>query len=183
MTVKNVIILACNLSSKKVLADKLKNGTALSTAEQVEVDEMTEGFNLIQNEVCTEIIPTIFSEKIIATHGQFDISALTKTFAYVHKFTSLSGEAKKFKIRNGKIEFSGEAMIEYCFCPENLTINQEIKSMCLPDRVLAYGVLREYFLKQELGSDATLYEEKFKNSIKNFCSVKSEVKIPKRAWM
>lgn len=181
MTVRDILIIACDMSAKSDIALKLITNEGLNEEESLFVDELTKCFNFVQNEVCTEYIPVIYSEKLVSKNGKFPISSLSKSLAYIIALKDENGKDIKQKIYCGDLVFDGEAEIEYCYSPEKQTIDDEV-IMCLPDRVVAYGVLREYFLLHDLTSEASQFEEKFKNSLATFCRKHGKIILPKRIW-
>lgn len=180
MTVKEILITACNMMQESLLAEKIEKESELTEEENVLVEELLRAFNFVQNEIATEFIPLIKDEKIESQHGEFPLSLLSEKIAYV---ISLKDEEAhvKYRIYGDKLMFDGKVTLTYCYCPKKSSLDEECE-MILPERVLAYGVLREYFLLQGLASEASMFEEKFKNSLKNFSRKKSEIVMPKRAW-
>ncbi len=53
----------------------------------------------------------------------------------------------------------------------------------LNDRVFSYGVASEYYFICGLYDDATVWDNRFKNSLKNVLRPKHEIKIKNRLWI
>ena len=181
MTVREVLFVTCDLLSKPELAKKIKQGQELTQEEQELTNQLITMTNLIQDEICTEFIPIIFEEDIQSAYGEMDISSLSKTLAYVLSLKDEFGQNVRYKIKGSKIVFDGKARIEYCYIPNIVDIDDDFEFV-LPARVFAYGILREYFLSNDMTSEASVYEEKFKNSLIIFARKHSEMIMPKRSW-
>ena len=182
MTVKEIIITSCKMMQEDLLAQKINDETELNEEELVLKNELVKCFNFIQNEIATEYIPLVKTEEITAVEGGLLLSSLSERIAYVISLKNSYGENVKYKIVGNKLIFDGTATLNYCYCPKKVELSSESK-LLLPERVLAYGVLREYYLLQGFASEASVFEKKFKNSLLNFSRRKSEVVMPKPAFM
>ena len=182
MTVKEIIITSCKMLQEDLLAQKINDEMELNEEEQLLKNELIKCFNFVQNEVATEYIPLVKVEEIASCEGGVLLSSLTERIAYVISLKNAGGENVKYKIVGNKIVFEGKAFLRYCYCPKKVEISSECKIL-LPERVLAYGVLREYYLLQGFASEASVFEKKFKNSLLNFSRKKSEVVMPKPVFM
>lgn len=183
MEVNLILIAVCEMLEKDTLAAKLKlDERTLTDAESAEVALFSKCLNFVLNEVATEYCPLIFKEEISTSDGQFDLTSLSKTIAYVKSLKSKNGSELKYKIYGDKLSFfEGNAVIEYCYVPEEVSVDGEIE-LTIPARVIAYGVLREYYLLKDMPTEASFFEERFKNSLVVFARKKSEIKMPKRIW-
>lgn len=181
MTIKEIIILACTMIEQDEVARKLEAVEVLSEEEENVKNDLLKCFNFIQNEIATEFIPLLTKEKISSEDKAFSISNLSERLAYILSLKDENGENIKHKIIGDKIIFDGEGEICYCYCPKKKDIDDE-SELLLPERVISYGVLREYFLLQGLASEASVFETKFKNSLANFVAKKSAISMPKRIW-
>ena len=181
MTVKEIIMLACEMIGEDGTAEKIKNQEEFLEEEENLKNDLLKCFNFVQNEIATEYFPLVTKEKIKAIDGAFEISKLKERLAYIVSFKDKCGEKIKHKIMGGKIFFEGEVEIEYCYCPTKKTL-EDICEIALPERVVASGVLREYYLLQGLANEATVFEAKFKNSLANFAGKKCLTSMPKPIW-
>ena len=181
MTVKEIIMLACEMIEEDKVAEKLENGEVLSEDEELMKNALLKCFNFIQNEIATEFVPLVQIERIKANNHAFEIANLKKRLAYVISFKDDAGKNIQHKIVGDKIVFDGEGKIEYCYCPKKKGI-ADVCEIPLPERVIACGILREYYLLQGLANEATIFETKFKNSLANFASKKTSTFLPKPLW-
>ncbi len=166
---------------EKLIADKIENSKELTEEEVSLRDELVKCLNFVQNEIATEFIPLTKIENVESQNGEFSLSSLSEKIAYIISLKDENGTCVKYKIHGDKLVFEGKALLTYCYCPKKVFFDGECE-VILPERVFASGVLREYYLLQGLSSEASMFEEKFKNSLKNFARKKSEIVMPNRAW-
>ena len=181
MTVKEIIITACEMLEQNELAEKLQGGLELIEEETLVLNQLIKAYNFIQNELATEFVPLIHKESIGSKEGCFSLSKLEKRLAYIVSFKDGYAQNLKYKIIGDKLIFEGKGELTYCYCPEKATIDDE-SLLLVPERVVAYGILREYFLLNTCPSEASHYETKFKNSLFNFSRKKSEIVMPSHIW-
>jgi len=182
MTVKEIIITSCKMMQEDLLAQKINDEVELSEEENVLKDNLLKCFNFIQNEIATEYIPLVKIEEVSGVEGGLLLSSLSERIAYVLSLKDSNGDNVKYKIIGNKLVFEGKATLNYCYCPKKVELSSECKIL-LPERVMAYGVLREYYLLQGFASEASVFEKKFKHSLFNFSRRKSEVVMPKPAFI
>ena len=73
-------------------------------------------------------------------------------------------------------------MIKYNAMPKELNFEDEFTST-IPERVYAYGVVKEFYFIQALYEDAKIWDERFKNSIETFLRKKGNTFLPRRRWI
>lgn len=181
MTVREILSIACKMLSKNDLSDKIENEQELTEEENELVETLINCLNLTQWEICTEYVPIIFKEKISSDDGKFDIAFLSKKLAYILSMKDKYGCNLKYKIHGDMLMFDGEAIIEYCYVPKEVSLDSKLEFV-LPERTICFGIIKEYYFSQDFISEASVYEEKFKNSLLIFSRKHSEIKIPKRIW-
>lgn len=183
MFVKEVIKIACEFLDKKDLADKIALGEKLSADEEKEVEAMISNFNLVREEVACEILPIVKCEKFKTKN----LKVCFEDFSVYPVSILAVKDASGRKVRNrvlddGIVAFANEIEVWYTARPEILTIDDEF-SCSLPERVYAYGVAREYFIKKALYKDASVWEERFKNSLEMLDRNKQSRMVPRRRWL
>ena len=145
MTVKEIIMLACDMIDRDELTAKIEKSESLNEEEEKLKNDLLKCFNFIQNEIATEFCPLIEIEKIKAENKMFEISKLKERLAFVISLKDCFGEKIRHKIIGDKLVFEGEGELEYCYCPKKKGFDDECE-VSLPERVVACGLLREYFL-------------------------------------
>lgn len=182
MTVKEVIVDVLESLNKKELKEKIMTNNSEFTNEESDfLTKLVSFFNLVQDEVATEYIPLIHKENVQSEYGKFNLNALEKTPVYILSIKNKNGEKIKYKICGKELLFLGNGEIEYCYTPNKATIDGNVEIL-LPKRAIVYGVLREYFLAEELLQESSFYEDKFKNSLLIFSRKHGEIMMPARLW-
>lgn len=182
MKVEEVIVVACNLIGENAFVNKITSGAMLTADETEKKNKLLRCFNFIQSEIATEFFPLIAKEKVSSLNGEFELSKLSKNLVYVVSLKSRTGENIKFKLHGRTLVFEGEGELEYCYDPKEALISDDVV-VCLPARVIAYGLLREYYLLEDMPTEASLMEEKFKSSILAYSSNKRNINTPKPLWI
>lgn len=178
MKVKNIISLACSFTDNEDLADMI-----LAETSDPRIDEMVKLFNLVRNEVATEYMPMCAKEKIEVKDFKVSFSQFAKKPLEIKAVKNKRGRNVKFKVFPDYLFVqASECEITYSFQPEALNFEDEMEE-CLPERVYAYGLAREYLLKEGMMEDAQIFEVRFKNSLKILLRKKSEVVMPGRRWV
>ena len=182
MLVKDIIKLTCKLLDKNQLAEKIDSDN-LGEEELKEVENLVNSFNLIHDEISTELLPIVKIEKIKTQNLKISFSQLSNQPVSILAVKDSCGRTVRHKVLNDSIiAFANEVEIWYSCKPETLSINAEISST-LPERVYAYGVAREFYINKSLYSDAEVWEERFKNSIEMLSPKKSGRRVPRRRWL
>ena len=183
MLVKDIIKLACEFIDKKQLALKIETSADLNEEEIKEVDEIVKCFNLVREEIATEIYPIVKIDRVKTHNLKVAFSQLE--FAPISILTVKDNAGRNVRHRildEGIVAFASEVEVWYSTKPEILSVDEEFSST-LPERVYAYGVAREYYIKNALYNDAEIWEERFKNSIEMLAPKKSGRILPRRRWL
>ena len=184
MLAYEILKLACQFCDKESLGDKIKNGTleGLTDDEKEEARELLDCLNLVQDELACEYTPLLAEQKVYFQDYKFLISSLERDLVKVLKVKDKLGRSVKFKVLpNQLIAFIKDGTIVYSYHPQKLDYATALE-INVPARIIAYGVAREYFLKQGLSDDADLWEMRFKDSLKILVS-KHHAKIKERGWL
>ncbi len=181
MTINEVIKLSCDFVNLSELKEVVGDAT-VSDADQIKLNKLLKCLNLAYEEICSEFLPILKKEVIVANNGEFYFSELAKPISAVVSLKSVTGENMKYLLSSDHISFDGEsAILTYSTIPEQLDFGDEIDTI-LPERVLAYGTAREYLLMQSLSDEATIFETRFKESLENIVRKKSALKMPAKFW-
>lgn len=183
MLVKDIIIMACEFLDNQQLAKKLSAGEGLSEEETAMVSESVACFNLVREEISTQILPIMKVDKLKTSNLKISFDDLSAFPVSILAVKDCFGRSIKHRvIEDGIIAFANEVEIWYTACPEKLDLSEEFSST-LPERVYAYGIVREYYIKKALYKDAEVWEERFKNSIELLGNRKSGRTIARRRWL
>ena len=181
MTINNVIKLSCDFVNLPELKEFVGVEGA-DEANQEKLNKLLKCLNLAYEEICSEFLPILHKEAIVSNNGEFYFSNLTKPICAVISLKTVTGQPLKYSLSSDHISFEGDsAILVYAVVPDQLNFSDEIETI-IPERVLAYGTAREYFLMQSLSDEATIFETRFKDSLENVVRKKSTLKLPVKSW-
>lgn len=182
MLVKDILKLACEFLDNSSLAEKVTAGDKTED-EAKEIANLEKCFNLVREEIATEILPIIKIDRLKTQNLKISFEEFSFAPVSILAVKDCNGRTVKHRILDDSIiVFANEVEVWYSTKPEVLTAEDEFAST-LPERVYAYGVAREYYIKKALYKDAEVWEERFKNSIEMLDRKKSGVTIPRRRWL
>lgn len=184
-----IIRIACQFSENDEIAEKLTEANLstldeiLSAKERKRLDIYLDCLNFVQDEIACEYKPLIHEEEFKIQNFKLNISALSKPLQEVISICDLKGREVKFKIFPTYIlVFANEARVRYSYKPNKATIDGDIE-INLSERIYAYGVAREYYLRQGLTDEAYIYENRFKDSLKIVLRKKTKTILSRRRWL
>lgn len=144
-------------------------------------------FNLVYSEIATDYLPLINKEEIEVKNGQFELKNLNKNFYKLVKLEDKNFNSVNCEIYNDILySLDGEYNLVYCYKPSFATLNSEINDFNgkITDRVLAYGLNKEYCYILGLYEDAESYKTKFEESLKSLNVIKKNIVLKnKRRWI
>lgn len=171
MKVKNILTLACNFTDNEKLI------------ENEETEKMLECFNLVRSEVACEYMPICESEEFEIKDFKLLLSNFKRKPLQILSVKDRFGRNLRFKVfPEYLIVYGSKAKITYTVQPEKVGAEDEIEDS-LPERVYAYGVAREYLMREGMFEDAEIFEVRFKNSLKVLLHKRSETVLPRRRWL
>lgn len=195
MTVKDVVELsAVFLQLEDVLStSEFSSSINANSNSVVEVNDLTTRnlnllircTDLVLKEVATDFIPIRKKEIILTNEKEIEFSSFSSPVLKIIDVKQ-NGKSIKYKIFSTHIELSkcGEIEVIYNAIPstvKTLGANIDEVSNLVSQRILAYGVAKEYCYISSLYDEATMWEEKFKNAISSITkSVSKRVKA--RRW-
>jgi hypothetical protein len=188
MEIVNIIKNACVFLQKDELIDTTElGGDSTSTeAQKKELNMLLRCLNLVYNQIATDYIPLIKTEKITPINGEILFSDLDKKILDIKRIQDKFGIRVNYKLYPDKIlTINGEVEITYSYEPEEITsleMDMESFSEKLTERVMAYGVAMEYSFISGLHDDASIWETRFKDGLLIAARKKSESRLPNRRW-
>lgn len=183
MLVKDILIYSCQFLDMGELADKLSQNAVLNEEEEKQVANLEKAFNLVREEISTELLPSIKAETVKTKNLKVLFSELSSFPVSIIAVKDNLGRNVRHRVMGDYlIAYANEVEIWYVAKPEILTKDDEFSST-LPERIYAYGVARESYIQKALYKDAEIWEERFKNSIEMLQPKKSGRKIAGRRWL
>lgn len=181
MKVKDVLKNACKFIGLEELKNVFESGQ-ISPEDQETVDKLVEIFNFVQEEVATEFLNILQYEKVSASKELY-FSDLSKTILDVKYIKNIDGKRVSFTLFPDHISFKDSIVeIVYSYIPDIVGLEDEILYL-IPLRVYAYAIAREFFLFEGLVDKATLFENRFKNSISSLLRKDKTKNMPAKKWL
>ena len=182
MKVIDILKIACQLTGNDDFVNKLESSQN-TESEQATINKFVESLNLVLNEIACEYFPILIEEKVTPKNFKVEFSSLSKIPLDIFSVKEMYGRALKFKkFNNYIIVFATEAFVKYSVSPTIVDIDDEIEDIILPERIVAYGVAKEFYLSNSLIEESNVWYEKFKTSLQNMLRRKSNAMHPKRRW-
>ena len=185
MKVKDIVILTCLFIGEKELSSKLEENSSLSEREQERVDTLVRCYNLVNQEIASDYLPFLYTEKIDVNNSILNFSDLEKTIVNVYEVRGSLNANVRYKEYPNYLEILGHAKkITYSFLPEDAELNDDVEFYNgLSERIYAYGMASEFLLCDGLSEDAEIWEERYKESLFVLSRKRSEIRLPKRRWL
>ena len=182
MKVNDAIKLSCDFVNLPELKSFVgtENGDDIQKAK---LNALLRCLNMAYEEICTEFLPILKKEAIVTTNGEFYFSDLSQPLCAIISLKTADGGNIKYSLSSDHISFEGDsAVLVYAVKPDELEFGDEAKVL-FPERVLAYGTAREFFLMQALSDEALIFENRFKESLENLVRKKAALIWPRRQWI
>lgn len=185
MTVKEILILACEFIGEKELAGKISSSEDLNDAENAKLQTLLSCFNLVNQEIASDYLPFLKREEVQVVDGKIFFSALSEQVVNVYEVKSKFGFSLSFKNFPSFIEVDGSAKtIVYSYIPEDMELTDTVEFFNgLSARVYAYGIASEFLLVSGVSDDAEIWEERFKESLFVLSRKRGEHRLPKRSFL
>lgn len=181
MKVKNIITLACNFIGETEIADLIENQTEENVDEKV--DEMVELFNIVRNEVVCEYMPSLENEEFEVKDFKLYYSSFKRKPLKIYSVEDKLTRRLKFRsFPEYLMVKAGKVNVTYSYQPKGVNLDDEIEES-VPERVYAYGVAREYLMREGMFEDAEIFETRFKNSLKVLTQKSAVTVLAGRRWV
>lgn len=182
-------LVATYLQLDDLLNDVLLGGSNETSEEnQKEINLLVSCVNLCNNIVATDYIPLTRTSVINNSNGIIPIDSVdngNKTIYEILNVKNKFDESQVFKIVGNDIKtVKGFIQINYSYFPDSVELDSIISCYLtkLTDRIFAYGVACEYCFIKGMYDDASMWDARFKDSMKTICRPKKNITIPARSW-
>lgn len=185
MTVKEILMLACEFIGEKELIEKVTSSEDLNDVESSKLQTLLSCFNLVNQEIASDYLPFLKKEEVQVVDGKILFSTLSEQVVNVYEVKSKFGFNLSFKNFPNFVEVDKSAKtIVYSFVPQEMELTDTVEfSNGLSARVYAYGIASEFLLVSGISEDAEIWEERFKESLFVLSRKRGEHRLPKRSWM
>lgn len=181
MKLNDAIKLSCDFLDLEQLKSKI--GAQEVDDESVkQLNKLLCCANLAYEEIVTEYLPILHTEMLDVTNGQISFNLLSKPICGIISVQDENGSDIKYSLSADHISLSAQkATITYQTIPSALAYGAEV-SVLFPERLLAYGIAREYLFLQDKSDEALIFEKRFKDGLTSFVRKKSALILPRRRW-
>lgn len=186
MEVKKILKLCSSLLQLYDIEEILERADVLQDVDNDDLKLLLNCVNLINDTIATDYINLKETKIINNINGK--ISFLDISNKNIYKIISVKdsfGNRLNFKLEADGIDCpKGIVKVCYSYFPENVNFNDSINcySTTLTERVFAFGVVSEYLFIKCNYDDATIWDDRFKNAMKNIVRHRREIVMPKRRW-
>lgn len=181
MKLNDAIALSCDFLELSELKSKI-GAEDVDDESSTIIAKLLRCANLAYEEIVTEYIPILNTETLSVNEGKILFSSLAKPICGIVSVRDESGNDIKYTLSADHISLSAaSAQITYQTIPAQLALGAE-PSVLFPERLLAYGIAREYLFLQDQSEAALIYEKRFKDALTSFVRKKSKLLLPRRRW-
>ncbi len=163
------------MTVKKVLGECLikmgKENFAIKTEYDDEeirlLKQLLSALNIVYREIISEYLPLVETEEVEFVDGRLSADSLSKTILFPISLKR-NGEEKRFKVYADSIAaaFSGAAVLEYAYLPENdFTLTDSISHMRLAQGALCDGILSEYYFANKVFDLAQDFDSSYRSKL------------------
>lgn len=149
-----------------------------------EIYTMVKCVNMAIAEIATDYLPVRCLETVEPINGIIALDSLKNRLIKVVNIKVGDSEIKwKIYPEFIKVDSVNKCVIDYCFLPNQAELNGKV---CLPAQVtsdlISYGALAEYCLINGRYEDSMIYDRRYKDSLREACRIKKEIRIKARVW-
>ena len=183
MKVIDIVKKVLNMTENFDTLFSLNAGDVLAPEEGLLINSYVNCLNLVRDEISTEIIPNVKEEKVVTKNGRIDFADLSSEVVEIISLINFLGNSVKFDVFSDHLMVDeNQVTVKYIAKEKELSLEDEFYST-IPERVYAYGILREHAYIQALYEDASIWEERFKNSLQSLSRKKNETVVARRRWL
>lgn len=181
MKLNEALKISCDFLELNELKDKI-GAESVDDQSSALISKLVSCANLTYEEIVTEYLPILCTQSLQTSNGKILFSSLSKPICGIVSVKDNIGNDIKYQLSADHISLEdGKVEITYQTIPESLSLGSVV-SVIFPERLLAYGIAREYLFLQDQSEAALAYEKRFKDALTNFVRKKSKLLLPRRLW-
>lgn len=181
MKLNDAIALSCDFLELTELKSKI-GAEEVDEESSAQIAKLLSCANLAYEEIVTEYIPILQTEQISVTDGKIPFSTLSQPICGIISVKDSANQDIKYTLSADHISLdASSAQITYQTVPEKLELGAEL-NVLFPERLLAYGIAREYLFMLDQSDSALIFEKRFKDALTSFVRKKSKLLLPRRRW-
>lgn len=182
MKVKQIVSLAARLAEREDLTEYLK-GDLYDPASEREIERLIECFRIVEQDIATGYLALTTKESMETEDGKIFYASLQKPVVSVLR-TEVNDVGVPFIVYPDRIETKrGKVDVVYSYLPNEKGLEDDCEFLKrIPISVVAYGVVSEYCLMNGLYTEASLFDQKYKDSLSSLCAVSPKRRMGARRW-
>lgn len=186
MTVKEVLNMAAQLLNIDSELSGLINQEVMSS-ESKKLVSLFNSAVMAHEELALDYFPLLKREEIIVENNKLYYADLSKEVKDIYSIDGIDGKSFTFKAFPDYCHVfgNGNMTITYSYVPAKIDFGGKIENFCgkVSCKMMALLVASEYCYMQTMYEEAKMWRERFEDCIKNNMSKKSNIIMPKRAWL
>lgn len=186
MTVKEILKNVAIIINRLDIFNYLDKGISENYTKVMEdVNTLVSCYNIISEEIATEFYKFKNEENINVSNGVIEYSDFKYNPIAIISVKNTKGVRVKAKVLPTCIHtFESEVVVEYYYVPsvKNLDDISNFTNTPIKKRVLSYGIATEFLLITGAYEEASLWHEKYVDSLKNSLSKTKVGKVIGRVW-
>ena len=186
MEVNKILKLCATMLQLKDLEDCMRNPEFISENDNADLTLLMDAVNLVCNTISTDYINLTKTKIVENKSGEISFAELGEDAIYkIIKVKNMFGERVLFKVTTTGIKCdTGKLSITYSYYPREYTYGEiiDVFKSEMSERVFAMGVVSEFLFIRGNADDASIWEDRFKNAMRNIVRHRQEVVLPKRRW-
>ena len=169
MKIKDVVKKTAVLLDREDVAFFIDNGYAdQNDSVKRDVAAFVTAVNFVINELATEYIPALKTERVTAVSGKVFFSALRYAVTEINKVEDENGNEVNFKVFPEYLSVEGDTVyVSYVAQPSFSDLDEQVvyEESALPLYVIAYGAAAEICMIQGRFDEAKEWKEKFEKGV------------------
>jgi len=185
MEINKILRTSATMLQLKNIEEIFRNVDTINDVDNEDLELLLNCINLVCNTIATDYINIVDSNTVNNT-GLVKWKDISNSPIYkIIKVKNCYGQTIPFVVTQDGLECEkGTIKIIYTKFPKEYSYNEQIKEFnsLLTERIFAMGVVSEFLFIKGNSDDASVWEDRFKNSMRNIVRTQKEVKLPKRRW-
>lgn len=172
--------------------DELKDLTDINSLDERSkniVGVMLYCFNEVYQELCCDYFPLIIEEKIELDNNCLYFNKLNKDINRLYVITDENHNTLNYIVLTNYARIYDnvdKVIVRYSYVPDlaqSIDDNVECSDLGISDRILALGVAAEYSLYRGKLSEATIFDNRYKDSIESAKLPTRRMYVKSRSWL
>ncbi|MBQ7770475.1 MAG: hypothetical protein IJ373_04740 [Clostridia bacterium] len=184
MTVKECMQLAAAHLGMEETVETYFNGTG-TVDDNKKCELLLTCYNIVENELALDYFPLIAEDTIDSEGGVINFTSLKKDAVRITKVTDEWENSVPFQIFPSYLKTQpGKVLVRYTYAPVKKTSTSASDfSSHVSARLISYGIAAEYTMATGFFEDASVWDKKYKESIRAAYRLQKCERIRSRRWV